>query len=172
MTTRAENDFYPTPPYATEALLARETFTPFVLEPACGKGDISKVLEANKYIVLSYDLIKYGYGGIGDFLESDDPAGLDIITNPPYCLALEFLMHAKTLSHNKIAFLLRTAFLESQKRYQMFQDTQFPLKCIYQFSSRLTIHKDGTDKSGGKTAYAWFVWDRSYVGEPSIRWIQ
>ena len=43
---------------------------------------------------------------------------------------------------------------------------------FYQFSKRLTIHKDGIDKSGGKTAYAWFVWDKQYAGEPVIRWIK
>lgn len=170
MTLRAKNDFYPTPPYATEALLAREVFAPIVWEPACGQGDISKLLESNNYSVLSSDLIDRGYGNIGNFLDYDT-TGFDIITNPPYCLALEFVLHAKKLANNKIAFLMRTAFLESQKRYQMFQDKQFPLKCIYQFSKRLTIHKDGIDKIGGKTAYAWFIWDRSYIGEPSIRWI-
>ena len=39
-------DFFPTPKCATKALLAYERFDGNVLEPACGKGDISKVFNS------------------------------------------------------------------------------------------------------------------------------
>lgn len=40
---RQKDDFYPTPKYAVEELLKRETFEGNIWECACGEGDISKV---------------------------------------------------------------------------------------------------------------------------------
>lgn len=180
---RIANDFYPTPPSAVEALLQRETFHSSVWEPACGTGNISRVLLAHKYNVFSTDLIDYGYGSIQDFLTSNieniaspelcsgltaDTVGYDILTNPPFNLALEFILQAKKLANNKIALLLKTQFLEGTKRYEMFQDKTFPLKCMYRFSKRLTFNR----KSGGMLAFAWFVWERDYLGKPYIDWIK
>lgn len=37
---REKDDFYPTPPYGTEALLSVEKFNGAIWEPACGTGAI------------------------------------------------------------------------------------------------------------------------------------
>jgi len=67
---------------------------------------------------------------------------------------------------------LKTVFLESKDRYTMFQDTEFPLKTMYQFSNRVTLYKDNKKmKNSGMIAYAWFVWDKAYKGKPNIKWI-
>jgi hypothetical protein len=176
---RSTADFYPTPPNATLALLENEKFEGEIWECACGKGDISKVLIAKGYDVISSDINDYGYGMVNvDFLNDhslfDGPLEMDdnIITNPPFELALEFVLQAKRFSRLKIAMFLKTAFLEGVKRYEMFQDKKYPLKCIYQFSKRVNfgIHA-GTHKNGGMIPFAWFVWERGYVGKPYINWI-
>lgn len=46
---REENDFYETPKIATEMFCELETFSKDILEPACGTGGISKVLEEQRY---------------------------------------------------------------------------------------------------------------------------
>ena len=67
---------------------------------------------------------------------------------------------------------LKTVFLESEARFEMFSDKEFPLKTLYQFSKRVTLYKEGKKmKNSGMIAYAWFVWDRNYTGKPSIEWI-
>ena len=43
---RAEFDYYSTDPDTVRALLSVEKFSNEILEPACGAGAISKVLEA------------------------------------------------------------------------------------------------------------------------------
>ncbi len=86
--------FYPTPPEATRALLSVETFDDTIHEPACGKGHISRELEAFGYRVVSTDLNDWGYGLSGyNFLEQIDPFGKHIVTNPSYGrgLADEFI---------------------------------------------------------------------------------
>ena len=170
---REPNDFYPTPSYVTEELLKREKFIGNIWESACGEGAISHVLIKNGYEVRSTDLINRGYGSQLDFLKSNLIMADNIITNPPYKYALEFLLHAKKHSNKKIAMLLKTSWLESQSRYDMFQDREFPLKTIYQFSKRVSLYKHGIEmKNSGITAYAWYVWDKDYVGETTIKWIR
>jgi len=169
---RQVNDFYPTPAYAVEALLKRESFNGNIWECACGDGAISKVLEKNGYEVISSDLSDYGYGESGvDFLQRYFLAD-NVITNPPYKDALSFVLKAKYSAKKKIAMFLKTVFLESSSRYDMFQDQEFPLKTVYQFSKRVTLYKDGIKmKNSGMIAYAWYVWDKDYKGKPTIEWI-
>ena len=61
MSDRQKDDWYPTPPVATEALLQREQFTGPIWEPACGDGAISEHLKLHDYDVMSTDLNDYGY---------------------------------------------------------------------------------------------------------------
>lgn len=168
---REPNDYYPTPAYAMEGLLKREHFDGGIWEPACGEGNISKVLLRKGFTVHSSDKINRGYGAQEDFLTSNFIAD-NIITNPPYKSSLKFILQAKKQSRKKIAMFLKTAWLESERRYDMFHDTDFPLKTVYQFSKRVSLYKGGVKmKNSGMIAYAWFVWDKDYIGRPSIEWI-
>jgi hypothetical protein len=169
---REINDFYPTPSYAVEELLKREVFTGNIWECACGEGDISEVCKNYGYETKSSDLIDYGYGEKLDFLKSDFISD-NIITNPPYKYALEFVLKSKKQSKNKICMFLKSVFLESDKRYDMFNDKEYPLKTMYQFSKRVSLYKGGMKmKNNGMIAYAWYVWDKSYIGKPTIEWIR
>jgi hypothetical protein len=169
---REENDFYPTPAFATEELLKREKFDGVMWECACGDGAISKVCIQNGYEVISTDLIDRDYGDQENFLLSDRKVS-NIITNPPYKDALSFVLNAKRCADKKIAMFLKTVFLEGDGRYTMFQDTEFPLKCIYQFSRRVSLTKNGEKmKNSGMLAFAWFVWDKDWKGTPEIKWIR
>ncbi len=169
---REENDFYPTPAYAVEELLKREKFVGNIWECACGEGDISEVFKAHGFEVYSSDLIDRGYCEQLDFLQSDLIVD-NIVTNPPYKLALDFVLKAKQQSKRKIAMFLKTVWLESEARYDMFQDTEFPLKTVYQFSKRVSLYKNGVKmKNSGMIAYAWYVWDKDYKGKPTIEWMK
>lgn len=167
------SDFYETPTWATEELLKRERFEGTILEPACGLGAISKVLENDGYTVRSQDIEERGYGTGGvDFLKQGDSAG-NIVTNPPFSKALEFVQWSKLVADNKIAMILKLTFLESSKRHAMFTDKDFPLARIYVFCKRVDMYAFGQEQpvNGGTIAYAWFIWDKSHIGYPEIRWI-
>ncbi|KKL09370.1 hypothetical protein LCGC14_2566520 [marine sediment metagenome] len=157
-------DFYPTPLWATEALLQQESFEGLVWEPACGDGAMSRVLIANGLQVVSSDLYNRGYGTTGaDFLEevgADFDFIPNIITNPPYNLAGEFVQAAWQKSTKKFAFLLRLAFLEGIDRYESIY-TKIPPTRVWVFTKRVTFYPKGAAKKGsGTTAYGWFVWDK------------
>jgi len=169
---RNKHDFYPTPPSATEALLNVERFKGNIWECACGNGAISKVLESHGYKVLSTDLVDRGYGKTPiDFLNM--PRGIsvaNIITNPPYSLAEDFVRTALTVTTTKVAMLLKLAFLEGEKRRRMFEST--PLARVHVFSRRLTMMRNGAPtKASGMIAFAWFIWEHGYKGFPRIHWL-
>lgn len=169
---REQNDFYPTPPAATLALLSAEKFNHLIWEPACGDGAISKVLIDSGYEVVSTDLVDRGYGTGGiDFLMEWQSRAPDIVTNPPFKLLLPFLDQALRLTIGKVAMLLRITALEGQERATVFEQT--PLARVLVFRRRLTFRRGGGDApaSGGMLAYAWFVWDHSHKGPPTLGWL-
>lgn len=173
---RETNDYYATDPKAAELICKLESFSVNIWECACGEGHLSKVFEQNGYNVYSSDLVNRGYGDAGvDFLSRYEVWNGDIITNPPYKLAKEFVEHALSIVPigKKVAMFLKLTFMESQSRRKLF-DTQ-PPKTIWVSSSRLQCAMNGdfdTYKKGTGTAiaYAWYIWEKGYTGETSVRW--
>ena len=165
---RVENDFYPTPPYAINALLDNEKFEGNVWECACGDGAISKILIDKGYNVHSSDLIDRGYGNVGiDFLKTNEKFD-NIITNPPFNLANEFTLHGLKSINNQMALLCKLSFLEGKKRASTVFN-QNKLKKVLVFSKRLGFKRN--DKKGGLMAFAWFIFDVNYNNKPTINWI-
>ena len=173
---RAQFDYYATDPQAVEMLLALEPFAPVIWEPACGEGHISKVLAAHGYEVISTDLIYRGFGEPEpmDFLTETFPdfEG-DIITNPPYGIALDFIQRAldSVQIGRKVTMLLKIQFLEGQRRKEFF--TNNPPKTIYVSRSRIRCALNGNFdgfKNGSTICYAWYVWEKGFTGDPVIKW--
>lgn len=108
-----------TDPKAMELLLELETFSTNICGPSCGAWYLSKVLESNGYIVKSTDIIDRGYGTSGiNFLETTEPWNGDIITNPPYKYAADFINKSLSIITygNKVAMFLTLQFLEGKAR--------------------------------------------------------
>lgn len=172
---RTELDFYSTDPLALQYLLENETFDLNVWECACGNGALSKVLEESGYNVLSSDLVDRGYGQGGvDFLMQTNPFNGDIITNPPFNKADEFVLKALELSKRKVAIFCRIQFLESRKRYENIFSIYPPIR-IYVFVNRVNCFPNGesADFTKGMSGfcYAWFIWDKYNLGKTELRWI-
>lgn len=123
---RQREDYYATEPAATEWLCKLERFNGPILEPSCGEGHISDILKANGYDVTSRDLVNRGYGEEADFLSIDNTEwNGDIITNPPYKYAREFVEKALQIipEGNKVAMFLKLTFLEGKARRRLFRTT-------------------------------------------------
>ena len=120
------------------------------------------------------DLINRSYGSVEDFLLNNEPyKNGDIVTNPPYIKAVEFVKHAlnKVDEGRYVCMFLKILFLESQSRKELF--TKYPPKVIYVSSSRINCAKNGDFETynSGAIAYAWYVWTKGYKGETIIKWI-
>lgn len=129
-------------------------------------------------MVSSYDIVQRDYTpqlGIQDFLTYyPDSANLnDIVTNPPYSQAKEFVEHALDISIYgvKVAMFLKLTFLEGAKRKALFE--KYPPMKIYVFRNRIDCWRNGIkpEKPSRAVCYAWFVWKKGYCGMPEIDWI-
>ena len=180
---RVQDDYYATPYQATEMLLDEVKFNGSFLEPCVGGGHIADVIKRYypNECVYGSDLVDRGYPNtlVANFLEYDflDQKFDNIVTNPPYSLAQEFLEKGmKVINDNgKIAMFLKIQFLEGAKRKEMFKI--YPPKYIYVFSKRQNPWRNGSpvDEKGkpwsSTMCFAWFVWEKGFVGDPIIRWL-
>ena len=164
-------DFYPTPSWATRALIDNETFSGEIWEPACGDGAMSEVLKDTGCPVYSSDLFDRGYGEVGvDFLNTPRPT-CNVVTNPPYNSAEGFVRAGLLTASCKVALLLRLAFLEGSNRQRTIFSVTPPAR-VWVFSERITFYpKDVERKGSGTTAYAWFVWDKEHEGPCELKWL-
>lgn len=151
-----------------------EKFNKNIWECAAGEGHLSKVLERYGYNVKSTDLIDRGFGiGGVDFLKQTEIFDGDIITNPPYRMAQQFIEKSMELipEGNKVALFLKIQFLEGKARKKMYE--KYPPKVVYVSSSRIKCANNGEfDKTGSSAvAYAWYIWEKGFKGDPIIKWI-
>ena len=175
---REDNDFYATNPKAMELalpFLEKAGLSKNVWECACGQGHLAEVLKKNGYIVTCTDLIDRGYGEVKDFLKCTGSNFYDgdILTNPPFKYAEQFLEKAMDLitDGHRVCLFLKVQFLESEVRYKLFK--KHTLKELLVYSKRQQCAKDGDFEKYKATTqcYCWFVFEKGYTGKPTIDWI-
>ena len=169
-------DYYPTPRWATEALLSQlgDVSDMSCLEPAAGGGHMADVLAEHFAAVDAFDIADpegRGWGG-HDFLT--DPVGNMYdwaITNPPYRWANEFVLRMLDVASN-VAVLCRLQWLESKTRYDLLWSQQPPSEVIV-FTRRMKIVKGrlcNSEDRGNPFAYAWYLWLDGHDGDTRLRW--
>jgi hypothetical protein len=164
-------DFYPTPRWATFALIESEKFTGDIWEPACGDGAMSEVLTETSNHVRSSDLYDRGYGESGEDYLATAKRASNIITNPPFNSAEGFVATGLRAAQSKFALLLRLAFLEGANRANTIFHKAPPSR-VWVFSERITFYpKNAVVAGSGTTAYAWFVWDKAHAGRTELAWL-
>lgn len=169
-------DYYATDPIAGEHLMNLEIFQEDIWEPACGEGHLSKVFLEYDYRVKSSDLIERGFGEKYDFLSIHNTYWKgDIITNPPYTYAKEFVEKSLQIIENgsKVAMFLKLTFLEGKGRSDFFREN--PPKIIYVSRGRINCAKNGDFKNqrisgGSAVCYAWFIWEKGFKEDTILRW--
>lgn len=182
---RQQEDYYATDPIAGKLLLEVEPDLNNIWECACGEGHLSNIFENAGKLGKVSDLIDRGYKPKNadieveygkDFTTLNVEQNIwngDIVTNPPYAIAEQFVRKALALTpkSRKVCMFLRTLFLEGQKRKKLFEE--FPPKVIYVSSSRISCAKNGDFETynSGAQAYSWFVWEVGYKGETIVKWI-
>ena len=172
-------DNFPTPPWATRALIeivfpklfgvsgvAGYGYGPLVesrsaWEPACGQGIMADVLREYFRFVQASDLYAYGHSHSGwNFLTMERPEQYDwIITNPPFgAKTIPFILRAIKLARVGVAMFLRLQVLETVGRYEKIFKPH-PPTVIAPFVERVNLCKGIWNPDGGTaTAYCWIVW--------------
>ena len=154
-----KNDFIKTPTLITEVLLKYEKFDGEILEPCCGDGAISKVLENSGHKVVSTDKFQYGFGEKRDLFEITEQYD-NIITNPPFTQQQLVKKHLLPLAKKKLALLWYVKNLGNEVETK----TSKHLKCVYVFNKRIEWVET---KLGW--LFGWYVWDKSHEGDIIIK---
>ena len=167
---RRKSDFYETPYSITERLLdaVSDLDLGTVLEPACGERAIVRVLSQRLIPVEAYDL------SMGTDFLSEQRTFDTVLTNPPFSLAKEFIDTAQRVAIRHIFLLLPLSYLHGKTRHDAVFRRYENLKTVYVFTRYPmlgdTLRGDGKYRTG-MMVYAWFHWDKSYNGLPSIDWL-
>ncbi len=177
-------DLYPTPPWATRALVewlgqqGHPLCNQSCWEPAAGLGHMVDALAEFFNTTEASDAIAYGqHHWLWDFVADDHRTDQRwdadwIITNPPFRLAEEFCRIAIRRARVGVAMLVRTTFLEGVKRHRdLFSVT--PPSYVLQFTERVPMHRGRLEANGSTaTAYCWVVWIKNdTVQDTRLRWL-
>lgn len=163
-------DDFPTPPWATRALLTHiiriDPLSETALEPAAGRGYMSEVLKEYFSEVTSFDVADYGYCPVlpGGFVEAEQPLPDEsydwVITNPPFKLMEAFTREALRVARRGVAMLCRTVIIEGQHRYEHLYSVARP-SIIAQYTERVPMVEGQFDpKASTATGYCWIIWDK------------
>ena len=173
---RQNEDFYATDPVATEWLLKLENIHDVVIDNSVGEGDLMFPIIKSGRKVIGFDIVNRfsqhpGFEFRNENWLEFNPNKLinaDVIFNPPYKLAQEFVEHSINLVEEgrKVCAFLKLQFLEGKKRKELFK--KYPPKIVYVSSSRILCAKNadftGMREAGGSAvAYAWFIWEKQNV---------
>jgi hypothetical protein len=163
---RPKNNLYHTPFSLVWELLKVEEFNN-VLEPACGKGAISRNLIKAGIKVTSTDITKGK-----NFLKRKGKWNGDIITNPPFDIWDDFVNKAKSLKPRKICFIGKVNFFGTHGRNV--NGIWKRLSKIYIFD-RMVDYQTPYRTDGffhvGSLVTGWFIWEAGYKGKPQIEFI-
>lgn len=168
---REKDDFYPTPPEPTRALLSAEIHRlrefSSIWEPAAGDGAMARELGATGLPVILSDLIDRGCNAeIRSFYDFETPPSKAIVTNPPFqeCHGdPAWVRHALSLGCEYIALLLPLGWPGSVIRAAMWAEA--PPARVYLMRWRI----DFTGQGAPPMLNAWFVWDAKSSGETVLR---
>jgi len=157
----ADNDFYPTPPWAARAACEHILrFDPAAAralwwEPACGAGHF--VHGARDYAgeIFASDAYRYGDHALYDFV-SDAPPPVRpawIMTNPPFKHLEAFVRLGWARASRGVALLVRMAATETIGRYPLLYHGETPLTVLAQFIERAPMHKGRYEPEGTTAAF-------------------
>jgi len=174
---RAVEDFYPTPPEPTRALLhaERKRLGDFATlwEPACGDGAMAREMEAEGHDVFMSDLVDRGCGALIQsfygFSAASRPSRA-IVTNPPFneCNWRDgrgrWIRHAlEDLDVEYMALLLSWSWPAAAGLGSLW--ARCPPARVYLMRWKI----DFTGQGAPPMLNGWFVWDRAHTGETVLR---
>ena len=161
---RRKDDFYSTPAWVTRAILPHLPKRGDVLDPCAGDGSLLEVLGAASDDVRGIEIdegrslacrSKIIRCVTGDALAMSWSSPALIITNPPFSLAMEFVVKSLVTAlpyGGTVAMLMRINWLASQERAAFHK--AYPSD-VYVLPRRPSFTGDGKCDS---TDYGWFLW--------------
>lgn len=161
-------DDFPTPPWATRALLKHVIpDIPIkgyrVLEPAAGRGHMVKVLREQGARVAAYDInpVFSTWGTrTKDYLNSGKfPTSQFVITNPPYAQADTFVLRAIKEAEIGVGMLIQTLFLKGVRRFDTLLKHRPPERVGFFTKFIPATRGKVVQKQSVFMSHSWFWWN-------------
>jgi hypothetical protein len=119
------------------------------------------------------DIVDRGFNAAtapADFFKHTDTHA-NIVSNPPFDRFMDFAQHALDRAHKKVALIMPTARLNAARWL-----VATPLRRIWLLTPRPSMPPGhvitaGGKVGGGKSDYAWLVFEHGYDGEPELHWM-
>lgn len=173
---RQVDDWYVEPRWVSRRLFQLEVFPGGVWDPACGGLNIITEAQESGLETFASDKVERAPGVLKmDFFAFDVAQKPNIVSNPPFALAEDFVQHALDMDPYKVAMLLPSNWVQGDKRSRWLQQT--PLKTVYFITPRPSMPpgdalQAGVKAGSGTTDYAWFVWERGHRYAPTVSWLR
>lgn len=174
---RHKSDYYPTPAAIVRLLLDHEEFTheQTILEPAVGRARvIERVLNERGHRNVRCSDIEGDGVERRCFFDLEEPVHT-VLTNPPFRLHREFILHAKRVATHKIALLLPLNHLTGAARHaDVWSDGDFPLARVLILNRGVNFAAPDPFAEHFETSQmyvAWYIFERGHEGDPIMRWI-
>jgi hypothetical protein len=106
-------DWYCEPTWCSSRLFDVEGFAGAIHDPACGMGWIVEAARAHGHTASGPDIVDRGFA-VADFTATTQPVE-NIVTNPPFAVARQFIEHALVLASHKVAVLFPVARLNAAR---------------------------------------------------------
>jgi hypothetical protein len=175
------HDWYVEPRWCSERLFALEKFEGEIHDPACGIGRIVKNAIIAGYEAAGSDIIaRPGFEPLllCNFLDPNQydpiyPVFNNIVTNPPFRHAREFVELSLKRAERKVAMLLPVGWVLGDDRSRWLAAT--PLRRVLFLTPRPSMPpgdliQAGMKPEGGRVDFAWYIWHRGYDGKPELGW--
>lgn len=170
-------DWYVEPDWCSQRLFDLVEFEGLIWDCCAGTGRIAEAARAAGYDARASDIEPRGHPV--NFLDikvcfaMTEPCVANIVSNPPYKLALEVTQFALKVALFKVAMFLPANWVQGEKRSRWLEST--PLRQVLFVCPRPScppgdIIRQGVVPGNGTTDYAWFIWDRTYSGTPQLGW--
>jgi hypothetical protein len=167
------DEHYVEPHWCSERLFEEERFVGGIYDPACGFGRIVQSALKRNLNAIGNDIVDRGFNAAtapADFFEHTRVHN-NIVSNPPFDKIEEFTLHALNRTTHKVAMIMPTARLNAARWL-----TNTPLRRIWLLTPRPSMPPGHviTAKGkvgGGKSDYAWLVFEHGYDGEPELHWM-
>jgi hypothetical protein len=173
--TRETNEHYVEPTWCSQRLFEVERFQGTIVDPAAGWGRI--VIEALKagYCAAGFDLVDRGWDSTRtplDFFTVTERYD-NIVTNPPFDCAPEFIAHAVECARYKVAAIFPFARLVAACGWL----DALPLARVLMLTPRPSMPPGRYIEAGGKVGqgradFCWLIFIHGWTGKPELGWLQ
>jgi hypothetical protein len=167
---RRPADAYQTPDWVLACVLQHIPWARKVWEPACGDGNLVRVLADSGLFKEIYATdIKDGQ----DFYSFRDAQGCDgIVSNPPYTNSAVFIQHAIDLMQPTAGFvmmLLPIDYACAKSRKHLFADSNAFAKKI-ELTKRIVWFESDDKRAAPSENHCWMLWSWRRPNPAGIAW--